>query len=175
MITDHLEPIAHLSLRMTSKTLLTLTNPNPIPSKAAWVGFSLAFEKDARRRPAHLVCTICSKILGHDLFSDSQAQKRLRFRFCIACGLSSEKYCRGSFKVGKIRCFACQGCRKGVAVGNEAEYGELNPKKRRWCRGCWGPVSAFIRIEPKGRLYLSHEHARHLLRVVVCWCRRPTF
>ena len=161
MITDHLEPIDHLSLRMTSKTALSLTKPSPILSKAAWVRFNLAFEKHARRRPAHLICTLCSKILGHGSFSDSQAQKSLRQRFCIACGLSSEKYCRGYFKVGKIRSFACRGCRKAVAVEHEAVYGTLTNKRRRWCRDCWGPISAFISTEPKGVLHLNCEHAWH--------------
>lgn len=174
MITDQLAPTAHLSLRMTSKTLFALTQPNPMPSKSAWVLFNLAFEKHCRRRPAQLVCTLCSRILGHDSFSDSQAQKSLPERFCIACGVSSEKYCRGYFKVGKIRCFACAGCRKGVSVENEAEYGALITKKRRWCRDCWGPISAFIVTEPKGRLYLTRD-ARRLLTFAVCWCTRLGF
>lgn len=157
MITDHLEPIAHLALRMTSKTTLTLTRRSPILSKAAWVAFNHAFEKGARRRPVRLICTLCSKILSHDSFSDSQAQKGLHFRFCIACGLLSQKYCRGSFKIGKVQCFACPGCRKGVMVEKEAVYGSLTTKKSRWCRDCWGPVSAFIIAERKGRLYLSND------------------
>ena len=175
MITDLLEPIAHLSLRLTSKTLLTLTSPNPTPNKASWVDFNLAFEKHARRRPIHLVCTLCGKILSHDSFSDSQAQKNLPERFCISCGLKSEKYCRGYFKVGKIRSFACQGCRRGVAVEKEADYGSLTTKKRRWCRDCWGPVSAFILTEPKCGWDSDQKNGRRLLTIIACWCARLGF
>lgn len=39
----------------------------------------------------------------------------------------------------------------------KAEYGALTEKKSRWCRDYWGPVSAFIMAERKGRLYLSND------------------
>ncbi len=92
----------------------------PRMNRADWYSFNNRYERNARRRPLSLACSVCHTLFAPTSFSDSQARKTCYGRrFCVACGIQSDRYKRISFKIGRIDHFACSGCNNALPVGLE--------------------------------------------------------
>ena len=152
--------------------------PGALPrmNKADWYSFNNKFEKDARRRPLNLACSVCSGLLPPTSYSDSQARKTCYGkRFCVACGIRSRKYRRRSFKIGRIDHFACLGCKNALHVGLEDPRPEWtvwhNRKRYGSSLGLEGPnssagVIAAATAIPRG----CWDHGSRWCRP--CWTQR---
>lgn len=168
MITSHLNSPTHHSLCLVSKALRDLTTKPPKLSKQGWTNFNAAFERCSRRCPLSLACTMCMTLKTPASFSDSQARKTSTsaLRFCLACGIGVGKYDNSSFKVGKVKSFACGGCKSARPLGEEDQCLEneaykmwplapggvgiaiergVSRKGKRWCERCWGAIVRYMK------------------------------
>ena len=163
LVTGHLDPIAHHSLKGSCRTLRLQVDAPPVMSRGEYIQFYKQYEAHHPKKLKVLLCPFCMIFKGSTpsqrTFTDAQAvQNYSGKRTCVECGIANGHYVRRDLVIKKQKLFWCGGCRlllplkkedmaistvvitKGYPYhdngwGKGAEI-SIDSGRKRWCKPC---------------------------------------